>query len=84
MKPIMRKRFVPNHYNREVYNRLQSLSQGSKTVNEYFKKIKITIIRANISKDREVTFARFLIGLNKDIANVVELQYYLDRRYGVY
>jgi hypothetical protein len=84
MKPIMRKRFVPNHYNREVYNRLQSLSQGSKTVNEYFKKIKITIIRANISKDREVTFARFFIGLNKDIANVVELQYYLDQRYGAY
>jgi len=73
MKPIMRKRFVPNHYNREVYNRLQSLSQGSKTINEYVKKIKIAIIRANISKDREVTFAIFLIGLNKDIANVVEL-----------
>jgi hypothetical protein len=73
MKPIMRKRFVPNHYNREIYNILQSLSQGSKTINEYFKKIKIAIIRANISKDREVTFAIFLIGLNKDIANVVEL-----------
>jgi hypothetical protein len=30
MKATMRKRCVPNHYYREVYNKLQSLSQGSK------------------------------------------------------
>jgi RNase adaptor protein for sRNA GlmZ degradation len=41
MKEIMRKRFIPNHYYREVYNRLQSLSQCSKIVDEYFKKMKI-------------------------------------------
>jgi hypothetical protein len=46
MKSIMRKRFVlPSHYYREVYNRLQFFSQGSKSVDEYFKEMKI----ANIS-----------------------------------
>jgi hypothetical protein len=78
MKPIMRKRFVPNHYNKEVYNRLQSLSQGSKSIDEYFKEMKITMIRVNVSEKRKATMARFLNGLNDDIANVVELQHYLE------
>jgi hypothetical protein len=63
MKTIMRKRFFPNHYYMEVYNILQFLSQGSKSVYEYFKQMKIVIIRANISKDREATMDRFLNGL---------------------
>jgi hypothetical protein len=37
MKTIMRKKFVPNHYYREVDNILQSLSHGSKSVYLYFK-----------------------------------------------
>jgi len=73
MKSIIRKRFVLNHYYREVYNRLQSLSQGSKSVGEYFKEMKINMIRDNVSKDREATMTRFLNSLNRDIANVVKL-----------
>ena len=64
MKSIIRKRFVFNHYYREVYNRLQSLSQGSKSVGEYFKEMKINMIRDNVSKDREAIMTRFLNGLN--------------------
>ena len=29
------------------------------------------MIRANVEEDREVTMARFLNGLNRDIANIV-------------
>eukprot|EP00257_Ricinus_communis_P018449 XP_015577169.1 uncharacterized protein LOC107261563 [Ricinus communis] len=39
--------------------------------------MEIAIIRANVEEDREATKARFLHGLNQDIANVVELQYYM-------
>jgi hypothetical protein len=39
--------------------------------------MKITMIQANIVKDREVIMARFLNGLNKDIVNIVELQHYV-------
>ena len=35
MKTIMRKRFVPQHYYRELYNRLQRLTQGSRNIEEY-------------------------------------------------
>jgi len=40
--------------------------------------MKITIIRASVFEDKEVTTARFLNDLNRDIANVVELLYYLE------
>lgn len=36
------------------------------------------MIRANIEEDREATMARFLAGLNKDIANMVELHRYME------
>jgi hypothetical protein len=31
MKVLMRRRFVPNHYYRDLYMKLQSLNQGSKS-----------------------------------------------------
>ena len=34
--------------------------------------------RANIEEDREATMARFLVGLNREIQNVVELQHYVE------
>jgi len=36
------------------------------------------MIRANVVEDREATLTRFLNGLNRDIANVVELQHYME------
>ena len=36
------------------------------------------MIRAYVNEDEEVTMSRFLNGLNKDKANVVELQSYVD------
>jgi hypothetical protein len=47
MKVLMRRRFVPNHYYRELYMKLQGLNQGSKFMDEYFKEIEIALIRAN-------------------------------------
>jgi len=78
MKAIMRRRFVPSHYYRELHQRLQSLIQGSRSVEDYHKEMEIIMIRANIEEEREATMARFLHGLNQDIANVVDLQHYVE------
>ncbi|XP_038979001.1 LOW QUALITY PROTEIN: uncharacterized protein LOC120109324 [Phoenix dactylifera] len=78
MKAIMRRRFIPSHYYRDLYQRLQGLTQGSKSVEEYHKEMEIAMIRANVEEDREATMARFLQGLNLDIANIVELQHYVE------
>uniref|UniRef100_A0A2N9EK03 Integrase catalytic domain-containing protein n=1 Tax=Fagus sylvatica TaxID=28930 RepID=A0A2N9EK03_FAGSY len=40
--------------------------------------MEVAMIRANVEEDREATMARFLSGLNRDIANVIELQHYVE------
>ncbi|KAL4362033.1 hypothetical protein GQ457_04G018810 [Hibiscus cannabinus] len=77
MKALMRKRFVPTHYHRDLFQRLQSLTQGNRSVEDYYKDMEIAMIRANVEEDREATMARFLAGLNHDIAEKVELQHYV-------
>ena len=47
-------------------------------MDDYHKETEISMIWANVKKDREATIARFLNGLNRDIANVVELQHYVE------
>jgi hypothetical protein len=47
-------------------------------MDEYFKEKEIAIIQANVIEDREASMARFLNGLNRDIANVVELQHCME------
>ena len=78
MKATMRRRFVPSHYYRDLYQKLQSLTQGYKSADDYHKEMEIVMIRASVEEDREATMARFLNGLNQDIANVVELQHYVE------
>ena len=77
MKRLMRKRFFPSHYQRDLHKRLQRLTQGSRSVDENCKEVKVSMIRANVMKDREATMARFLHGLHSFIRDVVELQNYV-------
>ena len=76
MKRIMKERFVPPHYIREMHNKLKRLYKGSKSVDDYYKEILINLIRANIEETNEATMDRFFNGLNRDIQDVVELQSY--------
>lgn len=36
LKTIMKKRFVPGHYNREEYQKLRRFTQGSRCVEDYY------------------------------------------------
>jgi hypothetical protein len=76
MKVLIRRQFVPNHYYRDLYMKLQGLNQGSKSM-VYFKEMEIAMIRANVIEDRKATLDVFLNGLNKNIANVIELNHYM-------
>jgi len=78
MKAVMRRRFVPSHYHRDLHRKLQSLTQGSMGVEDYYKEMEIAMMRANVEEDREATMARFIGGLKKEIADVVELQHYME------
>ena len=78
MKANMRRWFVPSYYYKDLYQKLQSLTQGYRSVDDYYKEMEIAMIWANVEEDREATMARFLNGLNWDIANVEELQHYVE------
>ena len=78
MKRVMRRRFVPSHYYRDLYLKLQGLHQGNRSVDEYYKEMEMAMIRANMEEDREATMVRFLNGLNREIANTIELHHYVE------
>ncbi|XP_033139210.1 uncharacterized protein LOC117130508, partial [Brassica rapa] len=78
MKAVMRKRFVPSHYHRDLHQKLRLLTQGSKSVEEYFQEMELLMPRACVSEDSEATMARFLGGLNREIQDRVEMQHYLE------
>ena len=63
MKEVMHARFVPEHYKRDLFNKLTKLTQGTKSVEDYYKELEIIMMRANIDEEEEHTIARFLNGL---------------------
>ena len=77
MKEIMRRRFVPNYYYRSLFQRLQNLTQGGRSVEDYFKELEMLMARADIQEDPEVTMSRFFGGLTREIADKIEL-YHCD------
>ena len=58
--------------------KLQGLTYGSKIIDEYHKEMEITMIQANVVEDGEATMAIFLNRLNKDIANIMKSQHYME------
>ncbi|WOL07343.1 hypothetical protein Cni_G16083 [Canna indica] len=74
----MRKCFVPSYYYRDQHQKLQRLYQGTKSFEDYHKEMEMTMIKANLVEDRETTMTRFLNGLNRKIADIVELQHYVE------
>ncbi|XP_071918888.1 uncharacterized protein [Coffea arabica] len=77
-RAMMRTRFVPGHYTRDLYHRLQILVQGNRSVDKYHKEMEILMLRADVQENPETIMARFLNGLRPDIAERVELQHYME------
>ncbi|XP_066374968.1 uncharacterized protein, partial [Miscanthus floridulus] len=51
------------------WNQLKCLVQGTRTVDEYFQELEMCVLRIGTTEDEESTMARFLVGLNKPIAD---------------
>ncbi|XP_066341708.1 uncharacterized protein [Miscanthus floridulus] len=76
MKREMRTHFMPKHYQRDLFDKLQNLKQGNFSVEEYYKEMEKSMIRANVYEDEEQTIARFMLGLHRNIQRIVEFQPY--------
>ena len=78
LRQIMRKRYIPSHYYRDLFRQLQVLTQGNRSVEEYYMEMETLLMKVDLKEEDEVIMARFLNGLNRDIADKVELQHYMD------
>ena len=69
---------IPSYYNRKLMDKLQRLHQKNLSVEEYWKKMVLYIIRVEINEEKHTTKSRFLSGLKLEIRNKVELLPYRD------
>jgi hypothetical protein len=76
MKREMRRRFVLAYYSRDLHLKLKRLVQGTRSVDEYLQELEMFLVRIGITEDEESTMARFLVGLNKPIADKVDMTNY--------
>jgi len=53
MKQVIRRRFVPSNYQRDLHNRLQILKQRKRSVDEYYKEMELLLVQAGIREDPE-------------------------------
>ncbi|XP_038888883.1 uncharacterized protein LOC120078660 [Benincasa hispida] len=80
LKALMRKMYIPKHYIRELKQKLYSLQQGSKGVDDYYKEMQTLMNRENIDEDEEDAMARFLGGMNRELTNQMDRQAYFDMK----
>ena len=59
MKRVMRKRFVPTYYYRELYNKLQNLRQGNRSVEEYYKEMEVEWLERILKKIKRLPWQGF-------------------------
>ena len=78
MKRTMRARFVPAYFQKEQHTKLRRLVQGAMTVDEYYQRMQVLMIRTNVHESDDATMTRFFEGLNEDIRDRVDLMQYND------
>jgi hypothetical protein len=60
LKRVMRARFVPSYYARDLLHKLQQLRQGTKSVEEYFQELQMGMLLCNTEESEESAIARFV------------------------
>ena len=78
LRGALRRRHIPSYHNRKPMDKLQGLHKKNLSVEEYWQKMMLYIIRAGINEDNHTTISRFLSGLKLEIRNKVELLPYRD------
>jgi hypothetical protein len=76
LKRVMRARFVPSYYARDMLNKLQQLRQGTKSAEEYYQKLQMAMLYCNIEGGEESDMARFLGELNREIQDILAYKDY--------
>ncbi|GJR53338.1 putative nucleotidyltransferase, ribonuclease H [Tanacetum coccineum] len=73
MKKCMRANFIPHNYQRQMYQRLQNLKQGSKSVEDYTTEFYQLIARNDIQEIEDQLVSRYIGGLRVQIMDSVNM-----------
>jgi hypothetical protein len=76
LKRIMRSRFVPSYYARDLLHKLHQLRQGNKSVEEYYQELQIGMLRCGLVENEEAAMARFMGGLTREIQDILAYKEY--------
>ncbi|MGL5994905.1 MAG: retrotransposon gag family protein, partial [Pseudomonas proteolytica] len=76
MKYVMRKRYVPPLYHRDLQKRFRKLHQGTRTIEEYYDEFEHLRNRLQLNDCEETLMAQFVDGMQDRIARKVERQPY--------
>ena len=81
-KRALRREFLPPTYTEQLRRQLENTIQGSKSIDAYFKEMKIALRRAGVDDPIWMKF-HFMMGLNNDISKTIFLENYksLDDNY---
>ncbi|XP_022842142.1 uncharacterized protein LOC111365867 [Olea europaea var. sylvestris] len=73
MKKKMKGHFLPFGYTQALFQRLHSLRQGTRSVNDYIEKFYQLVARNDLSETEEQMVARYLGGLRQPLQDVLSL-----------
>ncbi|XP_024013377.1 uncharacterized protein LOC112087736 [Eutrema salsugineum] len=78
MKDMLRQRYVPPHFHRDLQRRFRGLKQGTRSVEEYYEEFERLRNRLELNDDEEALMAQFVDGLQERLSRKVERQVYQD------
>ncbi|KAH6800862.1 hypothetical protein C2S52_001326 [Perilla frutescens var. hirtella] len=74
MKDVMRGRFIPVNYERELERRLSQICQGTRSIEEYHKELETAMNRVGKEETLIATINWYIEGMHPDIACEFELK----------
>jgi hypothetical protein len=78
LKTVMRHRFVPSYYARDLLNKMQRFQQGSQSVEEYYQELQKGMLSCGLVESDDAAMARFRGGLNREIQDILDYKDYFD------
>ena len=76
MRRELTRKFLPEHYYQDCFLQLHNLRQKTLSVEEYTREFEKLMMKCDIQEKKEQTIARYLGGLNTNMAHQVQLQKY--------
>ncbi|GJX32580.1 putative nucleotidyltransferase, ribonuclease H [Tanacetum coccineum] len=73
IKKCMKDNFIPHNYQRQMYQRLQNLKQGSKSIEDYTTEFYQFIARNDIQETEDQLVSRYIGGLRVQIMDSVNM-----------